>query len=128
MGDFSGELLAGEANEIGTGYHGDVSQDKDGHMPLMAGIFDCDGGWYDRPQDADDHGDAAGGAEGNAEEVKRMDATSATLTGGLDVWCKLRVAVRIGILVDVRGQSWLPRAGLLGQHKAVVPGTGRGRW
>lgn len=129
-GHLAAELLAGEADEVGAGDHGDVGEDEDGEVLLGGSEPDGDGGGHDRPKDVDGGGGLARGPPCDAEELG-AEAPAAALSRGLDSGGHGRVAVAVIVLVAdglVPRQRWVARAGLLCGGHVVAPRGRRLAW
>lgn len=85
VGDLPCQLLSSEPNQVGAGYHGDVGQDEDDQVVVREGISDGDGSGDDGPQEIDRGRDFTRRPEGDAEEVKRVDAGTTALARRLDL-------------------------------------------
>jgi len=87
------KFLAGEANEVGTGDHGDVCETEDEDMAVGHGVLDGDGGRNERPEDVDGAGQPTSRPPDNLEEHDGVDASATALTGSLDLDWALWLAV-----------------------------------
>ena len=82
---FCGQLLPGEANEIGSGHHCYVVQDKYSNFEVRAFVpaneIKRDGGGHSRPEDVDEAGDQRGASEAYPQEVPGMETASVAFAG-----------------------------------------------
>lgn len=74
------QFLTGKTNQVGTGNHGDVIEDKDDQMEVVVGVCDPDGGWHDGPEYVADSRGSACRAPTDSQEASNVDATPATLS------------------------------------------------